>query len=396
YIGIKDGKIDFVKKSYTGTEDVIKVEGVILPAGIDMHVHFRDPGMTEKEDFHSGSVSAACGGITTVMEMPNTSPPTNTRSRLEDKIKIGERKSVIDFGLYGLLSDEIGEMAELIDFFKVYMAPSTDAQALKGEELERLLNRAHSQGVSVAFHPEDQSFFNEPGSDLKSYNESRPLKSELKAIETLKSLPCKDKYVCHLTSKDSLGKVKEYGYVSEVTPHHLFLSDEAFLGQFGKVNPPLRDDSKRFPLWKAFERGQIDIVASDHAPHLEREKEDDFQDAPAGLPGVETIYPLLLNSVSRGKISMSTVVGSIALNPARILGLKKGKIEEGYSADLIVIDFRETEPIKAEKLHYKCGWTPYEDFQGIFPRKVISDGKIIVDDKEFVGEKGDGEYIGKK
>jgi len=393
YIGIEGGKIDFVKKSLTTSEKVINLEGVILPAGIDMHVHFREPGMTEKEDFYTGSVSAACGGITAIMDMPNTDPPTNTYQRLKKKIEIGEQKSVIDFGLYGLLSEEAEKMSELTDFFKVYMASSTGDQRADQEELNTLLLKAYSQGAKVAFHCEDEDLFNEEGENLEEHNEHRPLESELKAIDELRDLPEGEKYVCHLTSKKSLDRTKEHGFLSEVTPHHLFLSEEAFLGPFGKVNPPLRKEVNRFSVWEAFERGEFDFIASDHAPHLEEEKED-FADAPSGVPGVETTYPLLLNSVSRGEIDLSTVIEKIALNPAKRLGLKRGKIKEGFDAELVNIDFRNTETIDSEKLHYKCGWSPFEGFQGIFPQNVISQGDFLVRDREFVGGKGRGEYIG--
>ncbi len=393
YIGIEEGKIDFVKKSLKTSENVRNLEGVILPAGIDMHVHFRDPGMTKKEDFYTGSVSAACGGITAVMDMPNTDPPTDSYQRLKNKIEIGKKNSVIDFGLYGLLSEEVDKMSELTDFFKVYMASSTGNQKIDLKELKNLLARAYSYESKVAFHCEEESLFNEVGEDLAGHNKYRPLKSELKAIEKLGDLPKGDKYICHLTSKKSLDRTKKYSFLSEVTPHHLFLSEEAFLGPFGKVNPPLRKEDNRFNLWESFERGEVDFIASDHAPHLEEEKEN-FSEAPSGVPGVETLYPLLLNSVTRGEIDLSTVIEKVALNPAKRLGLKRGKIKEGYDAELINIDFRNTESIEAEKLHYKCRWTPFEGFQGIFPQNVISDGKFLVKDREFIGKKGRGEYIG--
>ncbi|MFW5952769.1 MAG: dihydroorotase [Candidatus Natronoplasma sp.] len=393
YIGIEEGNIDFVKKNLKSSKKVIDLEGVILPAGIDMHVHFREPGMTEKEDFYTGSVSAACGGITAVMDMPNTDPPTDTYQRLKKKIKIGNEKSVIDFGLYGLLSEEVEKIAQLTDFFKIYMASSTGDQKIEKKELNTLLTKAYSHNAKVAFHCEDEYLFNKKGKDLKEHNQHRPLESELKSIDKLKDLPEGDKYVCHLTSKNSLDKTKEYGFLSEVTPHHLFLSEEAFLGPFGKVNPPLRKENHRFSVWEAFERGGFDFIASDHAPHLEEEKEE-FSEAPSGVPGVETIYPLLLNAVSRGEIDLSTVIEKIALNPAKRLGLKRGKIKEGFDAELVNIDFRNTETIESEKLHYKCGWSPFEGFQGIFPQNVISNGEFLVKDRDFVGEKGRGEYIG--
>ncbi len=393
YIGLENGKIDFIKKSLKTTEDVKKIEGVLLPAGIDMHVHFRDPGMTSKEDFYTGSMSAACGGITTVMDMPNTDPPTDSYKRLKEKIEIVEKKSVIDFGLYGLLSDDVEKMTELTKFFKVYMASSTGELGLDWGELDGLLNKAYSNGGKVAFHCEDEDFFGDEAKDLIEHDENRPLDSELSAIEKLESLPEGDKYVCHLTSSKSLNKAKNNGFITEVTPHHLFLSNEALLGPFGKVNPPLRREDDKLKIWSALENGKVDFLASDHAPHLEEEK-DDFDKAPSGLPGVETLYPLMLNSVSRGKIDISTVVKSLALNPAKRLGLKRGKIQEGYDAELINIDFRDSEPIDPENLHYKCGWTTFEGFPAIFPKNVISKGEFIVKDNEFVGKKGAGNYIG--
>ncbi len=395
YIGIENGKIDFVKKSLKTSKDVKKLEGVILPAGIDMHVHFRDPGMTDKEDFYSGSVSAACGGITTVMDMPNTDPPTDDYSRLKEKIKIGEKKSVIDFGLYGLLSDDIDRMIELTDFFKVYMAASTGELNIGLDKLESLLEKAYSQGAKVAFHCEDQELFGEKGKDLKGHDQHRPIESELSALEKLKDLPEGDKYICHITSVDSLNKAEKNDFHKEVTPHHLFLSKEAFLGPFGKVNPPLRSEGEKYRVWESFEREKFDFLASDHAPHLEEEKEN-FEEAPSGIPGVETLYPLLLNSVARGKIDISTVIDALVLSPAERLGLERGKIKEGQDAELINIDFRDSEPIDGDRLHSKCGWSPFEGFQAIFPKNVISNDELIVDDNEFIGTKGSGNYIGGK
>ncbi len=392
YIGIENGKIDFLKKSLKTSENVKKMKGVIIPAGIDLHVHFRDPGMKKKEDFYSGSVSAACGGITTVMDMPNTVPPTDSYKRLKEKINNIKKKSVIDFGLYGLLSEDIDEMIDITKFFKVFMSPTTDIKKIKMDDLYDLVQKAYSYDAKIAFHCEDEDYFMELGNDLRDHNENRPIKSEIEAIKKLKDLPQIEKYICHLTSKKSLNMARELGFLTEVTPHHIFLSDEALLGPFGKVNPPLRGDDKRYEMWEAFERNEIDFIASDHAPHLEEEKQN-FEESPSGMPGVETMYPLLLESVSRGEIDLSTVLKCIAENPAKRLGLKRGKIKEGFDAELINIDFRDIETIKSKNLHYKCGWSPFEGFQGVFPKYVISQGDIIVEDKEFVGNRGRGRYI---
>ena len=390
YIEVEDGKIVSITNSKPPFEDVIDCDGVILPGGIDMHVHFRDPGMTDKEDFFTGTKSAAFGGITTVMDMPNNQPAIDHHKHLKKKIKDAGKKSCIDFGLYGLVGNDNEKMLEQTSFFKVYMAPSTDTDgSYSPDEIGKILEL----GGKVAFHCEDQALFTEPRDDLPGHNRYRPIESELEAIKKLKELPPGRKHVCHATTIKSVELARSLGCTVEVTPHHLFLSEEALLGTLGKVNPPLRASDQQLYLWEAFERGEIDILASDHAPHLESDKDTDFLKAPSGLPGVETMYPLLLNSVAYGNISLSTVVKALSERPAELLELKKGRIAQGYDADFMVIDFRESENISVSRLHSKAGWSPFEGFRAIFPRHVISRGEFVVKDRVFVGEKGTGEYI---
>ncbi|MFO8108980.1 MAG: dihydroorotase [Thermoplasmata archaeon] len=391
YIGIDDGKISFVKRGIKSTENIFKWDGVILPAGTDMHVHFRDPGGTHKEDFYTGTLSAVHGGITTVVDMPNNDPLIDSLKRLKNKIDSCSKKACIDFGLYGMLSRDVKNMLEETNLFKVFLAGTTGtgkAQNLK-KEAKIVLD---SEGL-VAFHCEDEDMFNEPGDDLEGYNNERSVESEVHAIKSLNGWPDGKKHVCHISTLEGLRTAKTLDLSVEATPHHLFFSDEVMLGPFGKVNPPLRGDIDHFTLWEHLERGFFDIMASDHAPHLESEKNVSFSDAPAGLPGVETMYPLMINSVAMGKIGLSTVVDLICTNPARMLGIKKGKIQKGYHADLAFFDFRELEPVMAERLHSKCGWSPYEGFSCIYPRHVISRGEFLVTDRKFTGSKGRGKYL---
>ncbi len=390
YIEFQDGKISSISPSRPSDTDIIHWDGVILPAGIDLHVHFRDPGDTIKEDFYTGTSSAAFGGITTVLDMPNTDPPTNTVERLKDKLRTAEKKACIDFGLYGLVGEDSLKMSELTTHFKVYMSSSTGVEAgYDRKTVTDLLER----GCSVAFHCEDPEKFGEVGGGLPGYNVQRPAESEISAIGSLMELPEGKKRVCHVSTPESLRLARKASCSVEVTPHHLLFNEEALLGPFGKVNPPLREIDEQYELWEAFERGEIDVLASDHAPHLMEDKDVEFRDAPAGLPGVETMYPIMLNYVSLGKISLSTLVKTIAERPGELLGLKKGRIAEGYHADLILVDFREVENIQADRLHSKAGWSPYENFRAIFPRHVISRGEFVVKDREFVGEGGRGKYV---
>ncbi len=391
YIGIEEGKISFVKRAIKTNEDVFEWDGVILPAGTDMHVHFRDPGHIDKEDFYTGTLSAVHGGITTVVDMPNNDPPTNNLKRLREKIKQCSKKACIDFGLYALLSSDVERMMDETSLFKVYMAGSTGAPG-RGD-LKEEAKLVFDSGGLVAFHCEDETSFKQPGKDLKGYNRERPAESEVKAIKSLKEWPEGRKHVCHVSTERGLKVAKSLGASVEVTPHHLFFTHEVMLGPFGKVNPPLRGDIDHFALWEHLERGEVDIMASDHAPHLETDKTESFLEAPAGIPGVETIYPLMMNSVAMGEMGLSTVVDLLCTRPAEILGIKKGEIKEGYYADLALFDFREFEPIMSNRLHYKCGWTPYEGFRCIFPRHVISKADFVISDRSFVGSKGEGEYI---
>lgn len=390
YIRIEEGIISAVSRSPPGDEDIFHWDGVILPAGIDLHVHFRDPGSTHKEDFFSGSKSAAFGGITTVMDMPNTKPQTDDISKIKSKIDIASKKSCIDFGLYGMAGEDAVDMCELTEHFKVFMGPSTDvAGGFDKKSVTELLER----GCKLAFHCEDEDLFGEPGEDLEGHNKHRPPESEVSAIGSLEGLPEGHKRICHISTKEGMKTASKASYILEVTPHHLLLSEEAFLGPFGKVNPPLRDVSDQHHIWDRFARGKVDVLASDHAPHLYEEKDVEFHGAPSGIPGVETMYPLMLNLVSIGKISLSTIVRSIAERPGELLGISKGRIAEGYHGDMVLVDFRESENIDMEKLHSKAGWSPFDRFRAIFPRHVICRGEFVIKDREFVGESGRGLYI---
>jgi len=392
YIGIEDGKIDFVKKHYKGDVEVKQIDEIILPAGIDLHVHFRDPGSTDKEDFYTGSKAAAFGGITTVADMPNNHPPILTPDTFDKKLQMVEERSCIDFALYSLIGDDVGSMIEKTGLFKVYLSSSTSTEKKVHEDGIR---KVYKNGGKIAFHCEDEDYFNKPGTDLPGYNKYRPVESEVQAIRSLTELPEGPKRVCHISTKKGLQEALSNGFSVEVTPHHIFLNEEAFLGGFGKVNPPLRTQNDQIALWESYERGDIDFLASDHAPHLEDEKTD-FIDAPPGIPGVETMYPLLLHSVSMGNISLSTVVETIAEKPGRYLNTKKGKIEEDYDADLMMVDFRKIESIDRENLHSKAGWSPFEGFNAVFPVHVMSRGEFLIKDNEFIGAKGRGKFISAK
>lgn len=401
-IGIKDGKIKKIKKVLSGDEHLDFSYKLILPGGIDSHVHFRDPGLTYKEDFSTGTLSAAFGGITCVLDMPNTIPPVTSLSAFSEKFSKIQKKVYIDFGLFATIPPildentfkEIERLSKVCIGFKIYMASTTGDLVFKNEhELKPIIDKIQSSNKVVAIHAEDEYILKQKKREVKNLRDhliSRPNLAEYNAIKKLKTLESSLKlHICHVSCAESVELLKNSNFTSEVTPHHLFLHCDSNLGAYGKVNPPLRTKNERFALWQALNQGIIDIIASDHAPHTIKEKEE-FSRAPSGIPGVETMYPLMLSMLKHNKISLHRLVNAISEKPAEIYGLNKGKIEIGYDADLIVIDMQNEKRVLEKNLHSKCGWSPYNGFNAIFPKAVISQGKVLIKNNEFFGEKGLG------
>jgi len=193
-------------------------------------------------------------------------------------------------------------------------------------------------------------------------------------------------HVAHISSMAAVRALEDTPFTSEATPHHLLLDREKPLAGRGKVNPPLRSAAERTELWKAFVDGRITTIASDHAPHTIEEKDLPFEEAPAGLPGVETMVPLLLRAVRRGELSLERLVDAAATRPAGLLRLEVGAIEVGHVANLMVVDPRALSVIRAKDLHSKCGWTPFEGFEGIFPEATYVHGELAAEARELVGE----------
>ncbi len=397
-IGIRNGKIAEVKKDIPGARDF--GDRIILPARTDPHVHFRDPGYTEKEDFFTGTLSAAFGGASCVLDMPNTYPFVYRYQDLAEKEYIASGKAAVDYGLIdGMKGNIIDEKAlKRAPALKVFMAPTTGGtiNELDNLALQYLLNVISDYGKPVIFHAEDPEFFlDSEESTLIDHLRNRPASSEENAIKRLIGTG-KPLHIAHVSSEGGallLGG-KTGGQSAEVTPHHLFLTiDTEFENPaFGKVNPPLRQRKDREALWAALKDGRIDMVSSDHAPHTIEEKEE-FESAPSGIPGVETALPLIMAAVKRGLVSFERAVEVLIEAPARKFCPQKGSIEVGKDADLIIIDMRDIRRIKAENLHSKAGWTPFEGMDAIFPTDVYLRGKRVIKNREFDGEKGFGENL---
>ncbi|MDO9096637.1 MAG: dihydroorotase [Candidatus Methanoperedens sp.] len=411
-IAIDNGKITKLGK-IVGTEEynqVIDAKGaLVLPGAIDVHVHFRDPGMTKKENWYTGSCSAAVGGVTTVIDHPNTIPPTIDPNSFKKKQKEA-KKSVIDYGINAGVTSNLEYLKELwelgvIAFGEIFLAESTASLNVNYRILKEALEVIGSLDAVACIHAEDeetrQKFVHLLKGNLapESYSKSRPPLSEKIAVENAIKLGKDTKlHFCHISAHESLeairkAKSENKNITCEVAPHHLFLTikDYKRLGTLGKMNPPLRDFHSQQSLWKGLNDGTVDVVASDHAPHLEHEKMTDIWTAPAGVPGVETLMPLMLMAVKRNLITLKRVIEVTSQNPARIFSLKKGALAVGYDADMIIVG--EAREIRKEKLHSKAGWTPYTGMKGIFPRMTISRGEVIFEDDAIIAKRGRGRFI---
>jgi dihydroorotase len=371
---------------------------LILPGGIDSHVHFRDPGFIYKEDFATGSTSAAYGGISCVLDMPNTSPPTVTSETLMEKAQIAGSKSYIDFGLLAGVSESenFEKLSEIVTAFKIYLASTTgDLKFDNYDHLKDIFEGIKSTGKTVCVHCEDERKLNKdtkPNS-LKEHLNTRPNSAEASAIEIVADNFTNAKvHICHVSTKEGIKLLEKLPFTCEVTPHHLFLNSDSKIGARGKVNPPLREAADQDALWNALRNGTIDVIASDHSPHTIEEKED-IVSAPSGMPGTETLLPLMLNWVKQNKFELSRLVNAVCERPGEIFGLRKGKLAEGYDADIIMVDMRHSTEIHGEKLHSKCGWTAFEGFNAVFPKYTFVRGEVIIEDWELTGEIGSGKMV---
>lgn len=411
-IAIDNGKITKVGKII----DAKDVDGMInakyalvLPGAIDVHVHFRDPGMTKKEDWYTGSCAAAAGGVTTVIDHPNTIPPTIDPDSFKKKQKEA-KKSIIDYGINAGVTHNLKHLKSLWElgataFGEIFMAESTGTLNVNDRTLEEALGIIGTLGAVACIHAEDEEtrkrfvHILKGASQPESHSKSRPPLSEKIAVQkAIKMAGNTNLHFCHISAGESLETLKKEktnnkNITCEVAPHHLFLSTKDYkrLGTLGKMNPPLRDYQSQQRLWEGLNDGTIDIIASDHAPHLEHEKMTDIWSAPAGVPGVETMMPLMLLAVKRNLITLKRLLEVTCVTPAKLMGLPKGVIAKGYDADLVITG--EPQEIRKEKMHSKAGWTPYNGMQGIFPKMTLSRGEIVAEDGEIIVKRGRGKVI---
>ncbi len=406
-IGVNQGKICAIKKILKGDTHLKFNRKLILPAGIDMHVHFRDPGFTHKGDFSTGSNAAAFGGITCVFDMPNTKPQTNNVRTLLEKINIAKTKSLVDFGIYAAITNtnikNIVEMSKHCSGFKIFLGETTNSLQLNEQKLKDALFAINQTNKITLVHAEnDQCLkkYKKTEQNLKDHVLCRPSECEEQALKSVLAA-CKNIssriHVCHLSSCEGfeLLRKKPKNVSVGVTPHHLLFDMSSLKSKQSlyKVNPPVRSHFDRETLWYGITNGLIDVLESDHAPHTLDEKKTDFNTAPSGVPGVETMYPLFLAEVKKEHISFAQLTSLLCERPAELMNLPKGKIEIGRDADFIIIDYKETTTVKSENLHSKCGWTPFENMPAIFPSDVFLRGERIIEEQQLASNSGFGNNV---
>jgi dihydroorotase len=384
---------------------------VVMPGVIDTHVHFREPGFPEKEDMASGSRAAALGGVTTVFDMPNTKPSTTTVALLQDKFERAKQRFFVDYGFYiGATPNNTAELVAAEGLpgcagIKLFMGSSTgDLLVAEDAEIEPIMRATRG---TLAVHAEDESRLNANKKDVLESAAAkgecgvhlhpcyRDVETAYRATKRLIDLARKLNrrvHVLHVTSAEELPLLAaNKDLVScEVLPQHLALSAPSCydkLGTLAQMNPPIRDAEHGRALWAAIRNGLIDTVGSDHAPHTLAEKGQAYPASPSGMPGVQTMLPILLDAVNAGSLTLERLVDLTSAGPARVYGIKrKGRIAVGFDADLVLVDLKKRQTIRNQWIASTCGWTPFDGMEITgWPVMTILRGMPIMQDDELLG-----------
>ena len=379
-IAIKDGRIAAIGSlGNASAADIIDCKGLhILPGVMDTQVHFREPGLTHKEDLESGSRSAVMGGVTAVFEMPNTDPLTITEAAFTDKVKRGHHRMHCDFAFFiGGTRENVNALPELerapgCAGVKVFIGSSTGSLLVEDDESLRKIFKVIRR--RAAFHAEDEYRLNERKhlrveGDPRSHPIWRDETAALMATQRLVKLARetgKRIHILHISTKEEIEYLRDHKDVAscEATPHHLTLAgpeDYVRLGTRVQMNPPVRDASHRDGIWRGISQGIVDVLGSDHAPHTPEEKAKTYPASPSGMTGVQTLVPVMLNHVNAGKLSLARFVDLTSAGPARLFNIaRKGRIAAGYDADFTVVDLKREETITNKWVASRVGWTPYD------------------------------------
>ena len=407
-IGLSGNKIKKIGKIELNSSKVYDAtDKVVLPGIIDTQTHFREPGSTDVEDLESGSRAAVLGGVTSLFEMPNTNPPTSNLVEFDKKLQLAKNRMHSNYAFYfGATPDNIEQLSKLKDVegccgVKLFAGSSTGKLLVDKEaDIEKVIS--NSDRV-VSIHSEDEEILNlrkkfiKEG-DVHSHPEWR--NTECAISSTRRVVKIAERYnkkihVLHVTTKEEVDflAMHKKNVTFEITPQHLTLyAPDCYdkLGTYAQMNPPLRTKEHYDRLWVAIKNNIADVLGSDHAPHSKENKNKNYPNTPSGMPGVQTIFPIMLDHVNNGKLTLEQLIKLMCENPCKIFGIKnKGYLKEGYDADLTIADMDKEVTIKDEMIASKCGWTPFNNHKVKgFPvgtivngNLVMSDGKVIVESK---------------
>ena len=401
---ITENKIKKIGTIKTNSSKVFDAtDKIILPGIIDTQVHFREPGSTDAEDLESGSRAAVLGGVTSLFEMPNTNPPTSNLLEFENKLKLAKDRMHSNYAFYfGATPDNTNQLSQLKNLkgccgVKLFAGSSTGKLLVDKEaDIEKVIS---SSDRIISIHSEDEEILNirkkfiKKG-DVRSHPEWR--NSECAMSSTRRVVKIAERYnkkihVLHVTTKEEVDflAMHKKNITFETTPQHLtFYAPDCYekLGTYAQMNPPIRTKDHYDRLWAAIKNDIVDVLGSDHAPHTKKNKQKEYPESPSGMPGVQTIFPVMLNHVNSGKLTLKQLIKLMCENPCKIFGIKnKGFIKEKYDADLTIVDMNKEQIIKNEMIASKCGWTPFNNYKVKgFPIATIVNGKIVMSEGKII------------
>ncbi len=406
-IGVTNNKISHISDLQNEkSKDVYDAENlIVLPGCLDTQVHFREPGSTDTEDLHTGSKAAIAGGITGVFEMPNTNPPTSSKKEFQRKLDLAKNRMYCNYAFYfGATANNSDDLSSLKSLegccgIKLFAGSSTgNLLVAEEDDIDKVFQNSSKV---VAVHSEDEAILNKNKKLIEKGNVHthavwRSVEcaiSSTRRIVKIAERHNKKAHILHITTKEEIDFLSQHkGNITfEITPQHLTLfAPDCYdkLGNYAQMNPPLREKSHYDRLWYAVKNNLNDTIGSDHAPHLKINKDKEYPNTPSGMPGVQTLLPVMLNHVNEGRLSLNQLINLLCENPVRIFGIQnKGFIKKDFDADFTIIDMEKITEIKNENIKSKCGWSPFdgEKLKGI-PVATIVNGIIKMKDGNIIGE----------
>ncbi len=410
-IAITDGRIIKIRDNITEPAlRVINAQGLhVLPGVIDSQVHFREPGMTHKEDLESGTRAAILGGVTSIFEMPNTNPPTTTIEAFQDKLNRAKGRAHANYAFFmGASHDNVSEIATLeiqphCSGIKIFMGSSTGNLLVEDDDsLEKILSQGSRR---VIVHSEDEMRLRErkhiavEQADPHYHPVWRDVETAVSSTTRLLRIARKTGrkiHVLHVSTAEEMDILKDSKDIAtvEVLPQHLTLyAPDCYdrLGTYAQQNPPIREKRHLDRIWKALLDGTVDVIGSDHAPHTREEKDRPYPNSPSGVPGVQTLVPIMLNHVHDGRLSLHKFVELVTVNPCQVFGVKnKGKLRQGFDGDITIVDLKKVRTIDNSWIASKCGWTPFHGMQvnGWVTHTIVGGHVVMEEDQVTMPAQG--------